>query len=353
MLLLASFVVVSATAISFYAYRNMNYDKSIPQMIEDAGFVEKQVTLPNGTVINFGEGPEGGVPLLLIHGQMVSWEDYAKVFSKLSKHYHVYAVDCHGHGKSSKDPQKYTAIAMGKDYIWFIENIIKEPVVISGHSSGGLLAAWLAANSPANVKGIVVEDAPFFATEAERRETTYAWLDGFKTIHEFLNQSEETDYTRFYLERSYMRNFWGNGWDKIVIPAAEKYMTKYPGEGLRLWFVPPAMNKAFDLLKCIQNHNGSYDLRFGVTFYDGSWFENFDQEKTLSRIRCLSVLMHTVSNYDENGILLAAMDSDDAKRAHELMPDDELIDNIKSGHNIHEEKSALFINIMVDFLKRI
>ncbi|MDZ4133344.1 MAG: hypothetical protein U1E11_09440 [Dethiobacteria bacterium] len=40
---------------------------------------------------------------------------------------------------------------MGNDFIWFIENVIKESAVISNHSSGGLLAAWLAAYSPSNV----------------------------------------------------------------------------------------------------------------------------------------------------------------------------------------------------------
>lgn len=258
---------------------------------------------------------------------MVSWEDYARVLSKLSGHYHVYAVDCHGHGKSGKDPQKYTAETMGSDFICFIENVIKEPVVISGHSSGGLLAAWLAAHSPANVRGIVIEDAPFSSTEPQRREKTFAWLDGFQTIHEFLNQSEETDYTRFYLERSYIQNYWGNGWDKIVMPAAERYMEKHPGKGLRLWFLPPSMNKAFD-------------LRFGDTFYNGSWFENFDRAETLRRIQHPSVLMHTVYRYDENNVLLAAMDSDDARWAHELMPDNELIDNFKSGRNISKANQA-------------
>ncbi|HLV09033.1 MAG TPA: alpha/beta hydrolase, partial [Halanaerobiales bacterium] len=276
-----------------------------------------------------------------------------KVFSELSTYYHIFAVDCHGHGQSSKNPRKYTGAAIGKDFIWFIKNVIKEPVVISGHSSGGLLTAWLAANSPASVKGIVIEDAPFFSTEPGRRENTYAWLDGFQTIHEFLHQSEETDYTRFYLEHTYMQNFWGNGWDEIVMPAAEKYMSKHPGKGLRLWFLPPAMNKAFDLTRCIQNNNGSYDLRFGDTFYDDSWFKDFDQEETLSKIQCPSVILHTVSNYDENGVLLAAMDNDDAKRAHALLPDNELIDNIKSGHNIHDEKPDFFVDIMLDFLNRI
>jgi pimeloyl-ACP methyl ester carboxylesterase len=353
MIFLAFFVVAVAIGLSIYAYRNMNYDKSVPRMIEAAGFVEKQANLPDGTVINYGEGSDGGIPLLLIHGQMVYWEDYAKVLSKLSEYYHVYAIDCHGHGESSKNPEKYTAEAMGNDFIWFIENIIGEPAVISGHSSGGLLSAWLAANSPANVKGIVIEDAPFFSTELGRREKTYSWLDGFQTIHEYLNQSEETNYTRFYLERSYMRNFWGNGWEKIVIPGVEGYMEKHSGEVPRLWYLPPSMNRAFDLTGCVQNNNGLYDLRFGNSFYDGSWFENFNQEETLKRIQCPSVLLHTASSYDDNGVLLAAMDADDAKRASRLIPGNLLIDNIKTGHDIHYEKPSFFVEVMIDFLNQI
>lgn len=353
MIFFVSLIIIIAVVISIYAYRNMNYDKANSRMISDANFIEKQVTLPDGTVINYGEGPKGGTPLLLIHGQMVSWEGYVKVLEKLSESYHIYAVDCHGHGGSAKNPQKYTAAAMGSDFTWFIENVIKEPVVISGHSSGGLLAVWLAANSPDNVLGIVIEDAPFFSTEPDRREKTFAWLDGFQTIHKFLNQTEETNYTRFYLQHSYLRNFWGDGWEKLVLPAAEKYMAKHPENGLRLWFLPPSMNKAFDLTKCIQSSNGSYDLRFGETFYNGSWFDNFDQKATLKRVECPSVLLHTASRYDENNVLLAAMDEDDAKRAHQLLPENELIDNIKSGHNIHDEKPTFFVEVMVGFLDRL
>ena len=53
------------------------------------------------------------------------------------KRQHVYAVDCYGHGGSSKNPAKYSALENSQDFIWFIHNIIKAPVFISGHSSGG------------------------------------------------------------------------------------------------------------------------------------------------------------------------------------------------------------------------
>ena len=57
------------------------------------GVVEKEVTLPNGNVINYGELPGEGPALLLIHGQMGSWEDYASVMPELHENWHIYAIE--------------------------------------------------------------------------------------------------------------------------------------------------------------------------------------------------------------------------------------------------------------------
>jgi pimeloyl-ACP methyl ester carboxylesterase len=315
----------------------------VTEKLKKAGFAEKRVELPDGTALGYGEGPDSGPPLFLIHGQMTSWEDYARALPGLSRHFHIFAVDCHGHGASGKDPAKYTAKAMGNDFVWFMENVIREPAIVSGHSSGGLLAAWLAANSPQNVRGIVLEDPPFFSTEPGRCEKTFAWVDGFQTIHRFLNQSEETNYTRFYLDHTYLQNFFGGSWNGIR-NYAKRYMENHPGKRLRIFFLPPSVNRSFDLL------SGDYDLRFGDTFYDCSWFENYDQAETLSRISCPSVLIHTSWSCSDDGVLLAAMSGDDAKRAHELIAGNELID-VKSGHDFHYEKPKEFVRIMLDSLR--
>jgi pimeloyl-ACP methyl ester carboxylesterase len=340
---LIGLIIVLIIAIGIYVYRNLNYDRNIDKTISRAGFFERQVTLPDGTLLNYGEGPANGPLLLLIHGQATDWKNYSKVLPKLSKHYHIFAIDCHGHGKSSKNTEKYYAESMGNDFVWFIENVIKEPVIISGHSSGGLLTAWLAANSPNNVSGIVIEDAPFFSTEPDRYEKTFAWIDNFRVIHQFLNQKEETNYVRYYLENCYMKTFFGDGWEGIK-NYAFGYMEKHPDKGLRIFFLPPSMNKAFDLL------TGPYDLRFGDTFYDYSWFKNFNQEEILRRIKCPSVLIHTNWSYSDDGILLAAMSGEDAERAHSLINDNVLI-RIKSGHNSHDEKPKEFSKILLDFLR--
>ncbi|HYG56933.1 MAG TPA: alpha/beta hydrolase, partial [Symbiobacteriaceae bacterium] len=106
----------------------------------------------------------------------------------LAKHYHVYAMDAHGHGESSHDPSKYTGVAMGQDIVRFIEDISGEPSV-AGHSSGGVLAAWVAANSPEYVLGLVLEDPPFFSVEPQEMQNTFAWLENFELVHKFRIQT--------------------------------------------------------------------------------------------------------------------------------------------------------------------
>jgi len=351
--------------ILFYAYQNMHYDRKITQLIKKANMSEKQVVLPDGSVLNYGENSSKKTPLLLLHGQIVSWEDYAKVLPLLTKEYHIYAVDYYGHGGSSKDPDKYSAHAIGKDLIWFIENVIKEPVIVSGHSSGGLLTAWLAANSPDNIRGIVIEDAPFFSTEANRAEHTYAGK-GFKNSYNFLQKETENNYTKYSLEHDYMQTFFNrNGkdnWAKIVKNPALSYMKKHPGQVPRIWYYPSKLgvNRIYDLTANLQDGTGEYDLRFGASFYDYSWFDNFDQTETLVNITVPTILLHVApsnetapSYYDSHGTLLSAMDEKDAARVIDLVEGAELIEGFQSAHDIHQDQPKQFAKILIDFKEKI
>ena len=327
-----------------YVYNNLNYYKAPLRKVVKAGFIEKQVTLDDGSILNYGEGPENGPALLLLHGQTVSWEDYAAVLPELSKHYHIFAVDYYGHGASSKDPQKYYAEVIGADLVWFIENVIGEPVVISGHSSGGLLTAWLAANSPENVRGIVLEDPPLFTTEAGQYEDTFAWKDSFEPIHRFLQQEEESDYPLFYLKNSYWLNFFGESREAIIKYAAS-YREKHPNQKLEIFFLPPSVTRIFYFME-------DYDPRFGQNFYDASWNRNFEHAETLKKINCPSVYIHTNWEYDKNGILLGAVDGEDAQRIHELINENVMF-KFDCGHDMHYEKPQEFIEIMLNFLDEI
>ena len=107
--------------VAYYAHRNMTYDRAGETVIRRAGFVERQVVLPSGSIIHYGEGPDNGSPLMLIHGQQTTWRDYSAVLGELSQRYHVFAVDCYGHGGSSKNSADYTAIKNAVDFVWFIQ----------------------------------------------------------------------------------------------------------------------------------------------------------------------------------------------------------------------------------------
>lgn len=89
--------VVSAVTLLFYRDGNLYSEERLIQKARDAGFVERQVLI-DGNVINYAEGPDNGPALMLIHGQGMEWEDYAKVLPDLAKDFHVFAVDCFGHG---------------------------------------------------------------------------------------------------------------------------------------------------------------------------------------------------------------------------------------------------------------
>ena len=138
-------IVLLTVAFGFYWYRNIHWYDKYEKALKKAGVQEKQVTLESGKVINYGEVANDKPALLLIHGQMSIWEDYALVLSELSKNWHIYAVDVYGHGESSHDESLYYLDVNGDDLIWFSDHVIGGSTVVSGHSNGAITAAYIAA----------------------------------------------------------------------------------------------------------------------------------------------------------------------------------------------------------------
>ena len=57
---------------------------------------------------------------------------------------------------------------MGMDISLLLDKVVKRPAIVSGNSSGGLIALWLAANVSEKVRGIILEDTPVFSAEWPR-----------------------------------------------------------------------------------------------------------------------------------------------------------------------------------------
>jgi len=334
---LGALVVAASVAIIAYCDDNLHAEERIISRAFDAGYVEKQVTI-GGATINYAEGPDNGVALLLVHGQGMEWEDYATVLPGLSARYHVFAVDCFGHGTSEHDPALYSCAVNGNELIAFAREVFDEPYVVSGHSSGGIIAAYVAANDSANVTACVLEDPPLFRVtpeEAQENAGTFAWYDGYTVTHSFLQQGAVTDYAAWYAAHSYLFGLFG-GLQSMLAEQTAAWCAEHPDQHVVNAWVPRAWTRGMYFMD-------DYDPRFGETFYDGSWMAGIDQEAMLRAIACPVGYLKASTRYGEDGVLYAATTDEDAARVRGCLVDCAYTE-IDSGHDIHAERPDAFID---------
>ncbi|RDB58671.1 alpha/beta hydrolase [Gordonibacter sp. 28C] len=287
-------------------------------------------------VVNYAEGPDNGPALVLVHGQGMQWEDYARALPDLAARYHVFAVDCFGHGESSHDEALYSCQAIGEALKAFAAQEVGGPYLVSGHSSGGIIAAWLAANDAENVTGCMLEDPPFFrVTPAEMQQEPgcFVWKDGFEVSHAFLQQDDVADLAVYYAQHSYLFGLFGGLQPKVAEWTAQERAAN-PDAHLTLAWVP------HDWVRGLYFYD-DFDVRFGETFYDGTWFDGVDQADLLSRIACPVVYLKAKTNYGEDGLLYAANSDEDAARVQDLVANCETV-VIESGHDVHYEHADAF-----------
>lgn len=233
---------------------------------------------------------------------------------------------------------------MAADFIEFMERQIGKKIVISGHSSGGMIATWMAAKYPEYILGTVIEDSPFFATEPGRREKTYVWKYEFQLYENYKNQNETKSYFTYYLENSYWKKMFGNFlWNRFSKDAI-KYHEKHPDKPVHLFYLPPQINRLFETATY------PYDKRFGETFYNNSWFEDYHQSTVLSEIKSPTVFVKAKTNYDGD-LLLAALSDEDTDRIITLLENGKRIDINTPGHDIHYDKPKELTKILIDFLE--
>lgn len=344
LLIVLSVIIIISVLFSIYFYKCTHYWQADMQKTLDAGFETKQVTLSDGSVINYAEGPDNGDALLLIHGQTCAWDDYTRVLPKLSENWHVYAVDCYGHGDSSHNPKKYYLKENGDDLIWFINNVIKENTVVSGHSSGGLIASYVAAYGGDKVIGSVLEDPPVFSTEKGYFEKSFAYLDTYKNIHEYLQSDKSECWEAYYMRHCLWGQLYMSSSMDSLADYAQKYHEQHPNESVQFFFMPEDINFMF------MNMN-RYDLQFGENFYDYSWQSGISHEKMMSDIKVPTIFIHAKDSYTDDGILLAASSDEQARKAVSLIENCELVE-LESSHDIHRFNPDTFINAVNKLAKK-
>lgn len=323
-----------------------NYKNISEEDLLKIGISEKQAFV-NEVLFNYAEGPDNGIPLIMLHAQTLDWYTYNKVLPTLSKEFHVFAIDYPGHGKTvvSSD-YEMRANRIGQDLASFIEDIVGEAVFLTGNSSGGLLCVWLASNRGDLVRGVVLEDPPLFSSEYNELSKTVAdklFASSYKAIQE----GNTDDYLNYWIDHSeqFFKTYTGfYSSQKIIKRMVNNYIKKNPGKPVQLKILPSSVQEM------VRGMN-YYNPRFGAAFHDGSWNEGFSHADALQKINCPVVLIQANYSYLEDGTLNGAMSKEMAERAVTLIKNCEYA-RLNSGHVTNLEVPDEFATIIKEFCLR-
>lgn len=181
-----------------------------------------------------------GAPILLLHGLMGSARTWRAQLPWLRELGHVYTFDAAGHGRPA--PAELTTEAFVAD-LAAATSEIAEPMVVIGHSMGGLHGWMFTAAHPERVRALVVEDmAPDFQgrTAENWAAVISAWpqpfpderavleffgpvagryfLDSFRQGPDGYRLHGEVPTFRDISEEWGIRDFWAQ-WKSVTVPA--------------------------------------------------------------------------------------------------------------------------------------
>lgn len=300
----------------------------------------------DNNIINYYEADSNNPTLLIIHAQSANSSSYSGVIKDLSKKFHLIIIDCYGHGKSSHNKEKYNIISQGDDLIEFIQYKTDEKISILGHSSGGLIACYIASKS--NVcDNLILEDPPLFSSVGEKRFNYYNYNDLSTICHNFINQDEEEDFVYYYFMNQYMWNFFPeNSREKIrnkFGKSALKYRKKHPDKPLKIRFWPKKFLEAFNGME-------QYDPYFGENFYNDTFNCNINYSKLLSEINCKTLFMKANTKIGDGGIIMGALTDEDLQQVTDLIKNIR-VEYFNCGHGIHIEKKKEFVKSVIGTIK--
>jgi len=111
----------------------------------------------NGQQIHYVEaGQRGRQIALLIHGWSSSWYAMSPILGLLAQRFHCVAVDLPGYGQSPPLPERTTIPAYVELLADLIAQISDRPIVLVGHSMGGMIGVTLALKHPVLVERMVL-----------------------------------------------------------------------------------------------------------------------------------------------------------------------------------------------------
>jgi pimeloyl-ACP methyl ester carboxylesterase len=288
-----------------------------PEQLFDTGEVK----------LNYATAGEGSKPaVLLVPGQTESWWGYEAAMDLLEERFQLFAVDLRGQGRSGRTPGRYTLDNMGNDLVRFVHGVIGRPTVVSGLSSGGVLAAWLSAYAPPGlIRAAHYEDPPLFASETS------------PAIGPSIRQ---TIGPIFALWSKYLGDQWEVGnWAGMVANAASE--------------LPPWLTAFRPPDEPPQNLK-EYDPEWGRAFWTGTVSASCDHARMLRAVKVPVLFTHHFRRLDETtGFLAGAISDLQAAKVRALVEAAGQPFDYRSfpqmGHSMHGQDPKLFADTLTEW----
>ena len=100
-----------------------------------------------------------GEPLILLHGNGENCDYFVGQTDVFAQHYHVYALDTRGHGKTPRGDAPFTIRQFADDLLAFMEAHGIDKAHILGFSDGGNIAMVFAMKYPERVLRLILDGA--------------------------------------------------------------------------------------------------------------------------------------------------------------------------------------------------
>jgi pimeloyl-ACP methyl ester carboxylesterase len=98
-----------------------------------------------------------GPPLVVVHGLYGSSDNWLNIGKRLAEKHTVYLIDQRNHGRSPfSDSHTYNDLREDLNEFFIQQNI--EKAILLGHSMGGKVAMWFAADYPEKVEKLLIAD---------------------------------------------------------------------------------------------------------------------------------------------------------------------------------------------------
>lgn len=279
--------------------------------------------------------------LVLLPGQTESWWGYEPAMGRLEAHFQIYAVDLRGQGRSSRTPGRYTLDNIGEDVVRLIAFRIRRPVVVSGLSSGGVIAAWLSAYAPPGlVRGAHYEDPPLLQSEVAPEHG--------QSIREGAAGG------MFALFNKYLGDQWTIGDEEGLAKAMQERIEAMPPQIARAFaqFLPPPPDPKGIALR--RQMVREYDPEWARAFLTGTVGASCDHARMLAAVKCPVLFTHHFRWRDEKtGMFVGAISDLQLARVRELITGAGQPFLYKSfpemGHVMHGQDPALFARTLLEW----